>query len=212
MRNWMKVLVCAALLAFTVGCQTFGPSPEQVLANCPEDADGMFVPPAGTLPGPDSKILGRQMAEELRCKEARERVQAKRRARRTFDTKVELSRAEYLPGLAGALDAEERIRTELVAQLRLTYAPLVANVPPEGRVTLDLVADYLRQNPNATLVISGFADEHSDLGQNMALAHERAQNALSYLAAQGIEATRLQALTRGAGESRVTFEVVSKSS
>ena len=70
-------------------------------------------------------------------------------------------------------------------------------VSPESAATLDKQAEWLRANPAVTLTIEGHCDERGTREYNLALGQKRADSVRRYLAAAGIDGSRLQTLSFG---------------
>ncbi|MFV3128287.1 peptidoglycan-associated lipoprotein Pal [Niveispirillum sp. KHB5.9] len=70
-------------------------------------------------------------------------------------------------------------------------------VSPESAATLDKQAEWLRANPSITLTIEGHCDERGTREYNLALGQKRAASVQRYLAAAGIDNSRLQTLSFG---------------
>lgn len=70
-------------------------------------------------------------------------------------------------------------------------------VSPESAATLDKQAEWLRSNPAITLTIEGHCDERGTREYNLALGQKRADSVRRYLAANGIDNSRLQTLSFG---------------
>ncbi len=115
--------------------------------------------------------------------------------------------AKYLP-YAGHLDlTPPDIARELAMQIMLDTAvqgakTTLANIffgldsallKPESRFELDRLARILHQNPNWSVTIEGFTDSTGTSEHNLQLSKERATAVVSYLSAQGIDASRLVA-------------------
>ena len=65
-----------------------------------------------------------------------------------------------------------------------------------AKARLDAVALRLRENPHATVVITGFPDDGTAASRRESLAHQRAENARSYLVDRhAIDASRLTTAT-----------------
>ena len=69
--------------------------------------------------------------------------------------------------------------------------------PTDQRV-LDSHASWLRERPQALLVIEGHCDERGTSEYNIALGERRAKAAMEYLASRGIEARRMTVISYGA--------------
>lgn len=68
---------------------------------------------------------------------------------------------------------------------------------PEARSTLESHAEFLRRNPQTTIVIEGHCDERGTVEYNLALGERRAGAAYDYLVSLGIAADRLKTISYG---------------
>src|SRR4029079_3292125 len=66
------------------------------------------------------------------------------------------------------------------------------DLTPQARATLDKQAQWLQQYGNYTFTIEGHADERGTREYNIALGARRAQNVRDYLAARGIQPSRMR--------------------
>lgn len=67
----------------------------------------------------------------------------------------------------------------------------------DAKPILAAVANYLKKNRGAKLLIEGHCDERGTAEYNMALGDRRATAAMNYLAALGVEKTRLSTISYG---------------
>ncbi|WP_455374345.1 peptidoglycan-associated lipoprotein Pal [Limibacillus halophilus] len=67
----------------------------------------------------------------------------------------------------------------------------------EGRGTLDRVAAWMQANPSVTVSIEGHADERGTREYNLALGERRASAALNYVAALGVNPSRMTTVSYG---------------
>ena len=58
-------------------------------------------------------------------------------------------------------------------------------------------AEWLRANPNASVIVEGHCDERGTSAYNIALGDSRAESAKSYLFALGVDATQLSKISYG---------------
>jgi peptidoglycan-associated lipoprotein len=72
-----------------------------------------------------------------------------------------------------------------------------SNIRPGDAKILDASAAYLKANPNQLVLIEGHCDERGTNEYILALGERRAKVAMSYLAAQGIAASRITIITYG---------------
>ena len=68
---------------------------------------------------------------------------------------------------------------------------------PDARETLTKQATWLKQYTNYAVTVEGHADERGTREYNLALGARRAQTISSYLAAQGLPATRMKTISYG---------------
>ena len=67
----------------------------------------------------------------------------------------------------------------------------------DAKATLDELGQALKANPQFLVTIEGHADERGTVEYNLALAEQRAQAAKAYLVALGIDASRVDTISRG---------------
>ena len=75
-----------------------------------------------------------------------------------------------------------------------------ADVLPAGRENLRQLATSLRNYPGTTVLIVGHTDSSGSDEYNMGLSYRRAESARSFLAQQGIDASRVRVEGRGESE------------
>jgi peptidoglycan-associated lipoprotein len=66
-----------------------------------------------------------------------------------------------------------------------------------SQANLTQKAEWLRENPNATLTIEGHCDERGTNEYNLALGDRRAESAKAFLVDLGIEASRITTISYG---------------
>ncbi len=72
-----------------------------------------------------------------------------------------------------------------------------SNIKPEGRVTLQRQAAWLKKYPNVTVTIEGHCDERGTEEYNLALGERRATAARNALVALGIAPNRIKTISYG---------------
>ena len=93
--------------------------------------------------------------------------------------------------------------TALTKKLQKTGADVVyfnfneSSLDGQAKSDLQRQADWLKENPNALIVIEGRCDERGTREYNLALGEQRANAARSYLIAKGIEANRIRTISYG---------------
>jgi len=70
-------------------------------------------------------------------------------------------------------------------------------VKEDGRKTCQVVADYLKKNPKAKLLIEGHCDERGTAEYNMALGERRATAVMTYLGSLGVSKGALSTVSFG---------------
>lgn len=79
------------------------------------------------------------------------------------------------------------------------------NLSGEARAVLERQAQWLSQYPNLSIIIEGHADERGTREYNLALGERRANAVQSYLAALGVDSSRLSVVSYGK-ERPVVFD------
>ena len=72
-----------------------------------------------------------------------------------------------------------------------------AELRPDARTTLDALAAQIQKQPQCRFVIEGHCDERGTREYNLALGEKRASVVMSYLAALGVDAARMQTMSYG---------------
>jgi peptidoglycan-associated lipoprotein len=72
-----------------------------------------------------------------------------------------------------------------------------AVIRDDARATLDGQADYLTRNPSVSVQIAGDCDERGTEEYNLALGSRRAYAAETYLAAKGVQTSRMSTISYG---------------
>jgi peptidoglycan-associated lipoprotein len=72
-----------------------------------------------------------------------------------------------------------------------------STLTPAAQDILLRKAEWLRENPNATVTIEGHADERGTNEYNLALGDRRAESAKAFLADLGIDAARMTTISYG---------------
>lgn len=80
------------------------------------------------------------------------------------------------------------------------YAYDSAQIGAGERAKLEVVADYMRRNPQANLIVEGHCDERGSREYNLSLGERRALAARAYLVGLGVDGARIQ--TRSYGSER----------
>jgi peptidoglycan-associated lipoprotein len=72
-----------------------------------------------------------------------------------------------------------------------------AALVPEAREVLKRKAEFLRGNPNVSVIIEGHTDDRGTVEYNLALGERRAASAMSFLVDLGIPESRLTTISYG---------------
>lgn len=70
-------------------------------------------------------------------------------------------------------------------------------IRPEFESVLNAHAEYLRSNPNTTVILEGHGDERGTREYNLGLGERRAQSVESYLTVQGVSPSQLEIVSYG---------------
>lgn len=71
------------------------------------------------------------------------------------------------------------------------------DIDPQARAILDTQAQWLQRYPNVRVSIEGHCDERGTREYNLALGERRANAAKNYLAARGVDASRITTISYG---------------
>jgi peptidoglycan-associated lipoprotein len=113
-------------------------------------------------------------------------------------TKAPTASGSVAPTRGGETAREREARSTAQAlEDRIYFAYDDANLDAHARRALDLLAQELRQRPEATVMIAGHADERGTNEYNVALGERRAIAARDYLVRLGIEARRIRTVSFG---------------
>ena len=85
----------------------------------------------------------------------------------------------------------------LQAPESITFDTNSASVKPQFRSALNQIATSIRQYPNTVVRVEGHTDSTGSASYNQNLSVNRAQSVTSYLAQQGVEPSRMQAVGYG---------------
>ncbi|MFQ5912486.1 MAG: peptidoglycan-associated lipoprotein Pal [Nitrospinota bacterium] len=72
-----------------------------------------------------------------------------------------------------------------------------SEIKDESKPVLSRKADFLRRYPNVRIQVEGHCDERGTVQYNLALGDRRANSAKAYLAALGIDGTRISTISFG---------------
>jgi peptidoglycan-associated lipoprotein len=72
-----------------------------------------------------------------------------------------------------------------------------SDLSPEGRLTLEKQAQWLKRYPNVTVTIEGHTDERGTRESNISLGQRRAETVKNVLIALGIPASRISTISYG---------------
>ncbi|GAB1462477.1 hypothetical protein MASR2M52_04650 [Pedobacter sp.] len=76
-----------------------------------------------------------------------------------------------------------------------------SNIRPDAAITLDNVVSVMKQNPSLKIELSSHTDSRGNDSYNLKLSQRRAEAAINYLIANGIERKRL--IAKGYGETKL---------
>lgn len=79
-----------------------------------------------------------------------------------------------------------------------------SSLTPEAKADLKTQIEWLKENPNALILVEGRCDERGTREYNLALGDRRANIVRSYLTANGIAANRIRTISYGKDKPVVT--------
>jgi len=104
----------------------------------------------------------------------------------------------------GALSNDQVCADIAAAADRVFFEYDSAELRPDARSTLDALATQIQKQPQCRFVIEGHCDERGTREYNLALGEKRASVVMSYLAALGVDPTRMQTVSHGKERPAVT--------
>jgi peptidoglycan-associated lipoprotein len=106
-------------------------------------------------------------------------------------------------GDSGAIGAEPGTEKDFMLNVgrRVFFKQGSAELDETARVTLDSQAEWLNRYPRWTVKLQGFADDPGPDSQQTALSQKRADAVRDYLAARGVDSSRMNA--KGYGRDRL---------
>jgi len=101
--------------------------------------------------------------------------------------------------LAGQATAAPGSQQDFVVNVgdRVFFETDSSELTPQARATLDKQAQWLQQYHRYAFTVEGHADERGTREYNIALGARRAQTVRDYLAARGIEPSRMRTISYG---------------
>jgi len=139
---------------------------------------------------------GMQSSDEAaRAEKARQDALARQRG---FDEqRLKDQAAGRAGGAGGGLDSgQSATRSSFVSEdvyFEFDSAVLI----PEARDVLKRKAEWMRSNPNVSVIVEGHTDSRGTVAYNIALGERRAESAMSFLVDLGISASRLTSVSFG---------------
>jgi peptidoglycan-associated lipoprotein len=129
--------------------------------------------------------------------DAAERARKEALARqRAFDEQQLRDQAAGRAGGAGLDSGKSATRSSLVSE-DIYFEYDSAALIPEARDVLKRKAEFLRGNPNVSVIVEGHTDDRGTVEYNLALGERRAASAMSFLVDLGIPESRLTTISYG---------------
>ena len=104
-------------------------------------------------------------------------------------------------GLSGGQTSGSRLGSDQLAgvpEVRTIYFDYDKDtIRPEFESVLNEHAAYLRNNPDAQIVLQGHADERGTREYNLGLGERRAQSVERYLSLQGVSSSQIEVVSYG---------------
>lgn len=118
--------------------------------------------------------------------------------RRERQMQEAMQRAEQLESELSNLKSQQTERGLVLTLDSIVFDVDKAELNPGASLTLDKIAEFLREYENRNLVIEGFTDSSGEASYNESLSQRRAESVKQALIARGIDESRIE--TRGYGE------------
>jgi peptidoglycan-associated lipoprotein len=158
----------------------------------------MMVLPAMTLMASCAKKkiysdASMSQSSEDAAERARQDALARQRA---IDEQQLRDQAAGRAGGAGIGSGQAATRSSFVSE-DIYFEYDSAALVPEAREVLKRKAEFLRANPNVSVIIEGHTDDRGTVEYNLALGERRAASAMSFMADLGIPESRLTTISYG---------------
>lgn len=143
-----------------------------------------------------SEPTGQSAEDAARAERARQDALARQRA---FDEQQLKDQAGGRAGGAGAGmegGGQSATRSSFVSE-DIYFEYDSSALVPEARDVLKRKAEWLRSNPNVSVVIEGHTDERGTVAYNLALGERRAASAMAFMVDLGIPASRMTPVSFG---------------
>jgi peptidoglycan-associated lipoprotein len=174
--RWVAV-AAAVVLVFAVGCS----KKQTVKSTEPSSEAGATASTAGDKTGAGSEGI------------ATETVKPEAGKAGTESQGTQVARAGEVPGAAGVA-----VTQEVVSPFKdILFDFDQSLIREDARPVLAAIAEYMKKNPGAKLVVEGHCDERGTAEYNMALGERRAESARTYLVSLGVPAGSLSTVSFG---------------
>lgn len=95
----------------------------------------------------------------------------------------------------------EQIETNTLQSVRYVFFRIGSSkITADQQPNIEMISDYLKHNPEATVTIKGYASQDGNLDFNIKLAQARAESVKNALVKRGIKADRIKAEGEGIGK------------
>lgn len=152
----------------------------------------------GEFKGEDPMLVARRKKEQVKDKQKQEELA---KEGKLIGNEPPKEKDLNPPVEEPIIDPEEELEATITIVENIYYAYGSFSVTPEAEITLNKAVDALLEYPKLILEISSHTDAQSSSGFNLGLSRRRAQAAVDYLVAKGVERRRLKAT--GYGETRL---------
>jgi peptidoglycan-associated lipoprotein len=141
-----------------------------------------------------SDPTGTQASEDAAAERARQEALARQRA---FDEQQLKDQAGGRAGGRSGSDSDKSATRSSFVSEDIYFEFDSAALIPEAREVLKRKAEWMRSNPNVSVIVEGHTDDRGTVAYNLALGERRAESALSFLVDLGIPASRLTSVSYG---------------
>ena len=163
----------------------------------------MMVLPAMTLMASCAKkkiysdASGTQASDDAAARAEKARQDALAKQRGFDEQRLKDQAAGGRAGGGGGLDSGQSATRSSFVSEDIYFEFDSAVLIPEARDVLKRKAEWMRTNPNVSIIVEGHTDSRGTVAYNIALGERRAESAMSFLVDLGIPASRLTSVSYG---------------
>ncbi len=124
------------------------------------------------------------------------------------ESSMELNNTRDMADITIRMRPEPKIVENKIILNKIYFDLDKSNIRPDAALELDRLVDLMEKNPELEVMAETYADIRGSDSYNQALTERRAQSIVDYVASQGIDKSRLEAV--GRGESNPVVDCANK--